>query len=52
MLYKTGVEYAAIAKGLNEDGIPSRFGGQWAQSVVSKILSNYTYTGNLILQKT
>ena len=27
-------------------------GKQWAQSVISKILSNYTYTGNLILQKT
>lgn len=50
--YLSGSGYAAIAKGLNEDGIPSRFGGQWAQSVVSKILSNYTYTGNLILQKT
>lgn len=50
--YLSGNGYATIAKGLNEDGIPSRFGGQWAQSVISKILSNYTYTCNLILQKT
>ena len=50
--YLSGSGYDAIAKGLNKDGIPSRFGGQWARSVVSKILSNYTYTGNLVLQKT
>lgn len=50
--YLAGSGYSAIAKGLNEDGIPSRFGGQWRPSVISKILRNTTYTGNLILQKT
>lgn len=50
--YLFGDGYLTIAKRLNEDGIPSRFGKQWGQSVISKILSNYTYTGNLILQKT
>ena len=50
--YLAGDGYLSIAKRLNEDGIPSRFGGIWNQSVISKILSNYTYTGNLILQKT
>ena len=50
--YLSGDGYLTIAKRLNEEGIPSRFGKQWGQSVISKILSNYTYTGNLILQKT
>lgn len=50
--YLSGDGYLTIAKRLNEDGIPSRFGKQWGQSAISKILSNYTYTGNLILQKT
>ena len=50
--YLAGDGYLSIAKRLNEDGTPSRFGKQWGQSVISKILSNYAYTGNLILQKT
>ena len=41
-----------IAKGLNEDKIPTRFGERWHPSVIAKILRNYTYTGNLLLQKT
>lgn len=50
--YLAGDGYLSIAKRLTEEGIPPRFGGKWNQSVVSKILSNYTYTGNLLLQKT
>ncbi len=50
--YLSGSGYNSIAKGLNEAGILSRYGGQWMPSVVSKVLSNYTYTGNLVLQKT
>ena len=50
--YLLGDGYFTIAERLNEDGIPSHFGKQWNQSVISRILSNYTYTGNLILQKT
>ena len=42
----------AIAKGLNEDGIPTRYGNKWCKTSVSGILRNYTYTGNLLLQKT
>ena len=50
--YLAGDGYLSIAKRLTEEGIPSRFGGKWNQSVISKMLSNYTYTGNLLLQKT
>lgn len=50
--YLLGSGYQLIANGLNDDCIPSRFGGKWNQSTISKILSNYAYTGNLILQKT
>ena len=50
--YLAGDGYQAVAKRLTEEGVPSRFGGKWNKSVVSKILSNYTYTGNLLLQKT
>ena len=50
--YLSGSGYATIAKRLNEDGILPRYGRHWVQSGISKILSNYAYTGNLILQKT
>lgn len=50
--YLSGSGYNSIAKLLNDEGIPSRFGGKWNQSSISRILSNYTYTGNLLLQKT
>ena len=50
--YLSGRGYPSIAKTLNDEGIPSRFGGKWNQSSISRVLSNYTYTGNLLLQKT
>lgn len=50
--YLSGSGYNSIAKMLNDEGILSRFGGKWNQSAVSRVLSNYTYTGNLLLQKT
>ena len=50
--YLAGDGYYVIARRLNDEGIPSRFGGKWDQRVISKILANYTYTGNLLLQKT
>lgn len=50
--YLSGSGYNSIAKLLNDEGIPSRFGGKWNQSAISRVLSNYTYTGNLLLQKT
>ena len=50
--FQEGKGTNAIAQGLNEDGIPTRFGERWYPSVVAKILRNYTYTGNLLLQRT
>ena len=50
--YLSGMGYNAIAKQLNEEGIPSSWGLQWLDSAVQKVLCNYAYTGNLLLQKT
>lgn len=47
-----GLGATAIMKGLNEDGILTRLGKPWRTEGVLKILRNYNYTGNLILQKT
>ena len=50
--YLSGLGKQKIANNLNDDNIPSRYGGKWNSSVISLMLENYTYTGNLILQKT
>ena len=50
--YLAGKGVVAIANGLNEDGIPTRYGNRWCKAGVSCVLRNYTYTGNLLLQKT
>ena len=50
--YLDGLGATAIMKGLNEDGILTRTGKPWRIEGVLKILRNYNYTGNLILQKT
>ena len=50
--YLDGKGYEAIARGLNEDGIPSFFGATWHISEIGGILKNINYTGDLILQKT
>lgn len=50
--YLAGKGVVAIAKGLNESGISTRYGNEWCKASVSGILRNYTYTGNLLLQKT
>lgn len=50
--YMSGKGAVAIAKALNAQGIPSRFGNQWSRSSITRVLSNYTYTGNLLLQTT
>ena len=50
--YLSGKGIEAIARGLNADGVKSRRGGAWDPSVVRIVLRNYTYTGNLLLQKT
>ena len=50
--YLSGMGVAAIMKKLNTAGIPTRNGNSWSQSGVHRVLHNYTYTGNLLLQKT
>ena len=42
----------AIMKMLNEKGICSRNGNAWCKSSVMRVLKNYAYTGNLLLQQT
>lgn len=42
----------AIMKMLNEKGIFSRNGNAWCKSSVMRVLRNYAYTGNLLLQQT
>lgn len=50
--YLKGNGYVKISKILKSKSIPSKFVPNWNTSVISDILSNYTYTGNLLLQKT
>lgn len=50
--YLSGKGIVAIANALNDDGISTRNGCTWHNSAVHRILRNYNYTGNLILQKT
>jgi len=48
-----GAAILRIAKGLNEDGIPTKLGkGKWRYSVIVSVLTNEKYTGNAILGKT
>ena len=48
--YLDGKGVAAIMKRLNEEGVLTQQGFTWHQSAVSRILLNYAYTGNLLLQ--
>ncbi len=48
--YLDGKGVATIMKRLNEEGILTQQGYTWHQSAVSRILRNYAYTGNLLLQ--
>ena len=50
--YLSGKGTETIARALNEDGCITRFGNRWNRKGVADILRNYTYTGNLLLQKT
>lgn len=50
--YLTGKGTNIIAKELNKEGIPTRFGNEWSNSTVMRLLKNSTYTGDLVLQKT
>ena len=41
-----------IAAKLNDEGIqPTRYGEEWHPQTIAKILRNYAYTGNLLLQR-
>ncbi len=52
-MYLSGKGVQAITNELNWERAPTRFGlTSWYISCVQRILRNYTYTGNLILQKT
>ena len=48
--YLDGMGVVAIMKRLNEEGILTQQGFTWHQSAVQRVLRNYTYTGNLLLQ--
>ena len=50
--YLDGLGATAMLTGLNDDGIRTRTGKPWRIGGVLKILKNYNYTGNLLLQKT
>lgn len=50
--YLAGKGGNAIAAGLNADGIPTRNGNRWIRPSIMRVLRNYAYTGNLLLQKT
>lgn len=51
-MYLDGLGTNAIAKTLNAKGLKTKKGCEWHGSVINKILKNYNYTGNLLLQKT
>lgn len=51
--YLDGAGANLIAQRFNEEGIPPiRDGELWHRSTIAKILCNYAYTGNLLLQRT
>ena len=52
-MYLSGKGLQAITNELNREGVSTRFGlSAWHIVSIQRILRNYTYTGNLILQKT
>ena len=51
-MYLDGMGIQSIVNTLNAEGIRTRFGGEFNHSGMQKILRNYAYTGNLLLQKT
>ena len=52
-MYLSGKGLQAISNELNREGVSTRFGlSAWHIVSIQRILRNYTYTGNLILQKT
>ena len=50
--YLSGMGYLLICRGLNGDGLTTLDGYPWRVGTLMKVLRNYDYTGNLLLQKT
>lgn len=50
-MYLLGNGTPAIAKALNEEGLKSKRGHDFSISSIKLILTNYLYTGNLLLQR-
>ncbi len=50
--YLEGLGATAIRNRLNAMGIKTRLGNRWSRSPILKLLRNYAYTGNLLLQRT
>lgn len=50
--YLDGKGYTVLARELNEEGVLTRNGHTWTPCTIKLLLRNYTYTGNLMLQKT
>ncbi len=48
--YLAGRPQAAIAKGLLDDGVPTKRGGRWGQSTIGRILKNPIYKGMIELR--
>ena len=51
-LFLSGKGVRSIAKTLNAKSIPTRYGNPWSKNSIMRVLRNYSYTGNLLLQKT
>ena len=52
LLVEDWYDPSEIARVLNEEGIPSANGGKWSRDKIIKILTNETYTGSRIYNKT
>lgn len=49
--YLSGLGIESIVNRLNEEGMLTQKGYTWHKSAVTRILTNYNYTGNLLLQR-
>lgn len=49
--YLDGCGVPLIIRRLKEQGATTEMGNTWSRSSITKILRNYTYTGNLLLQR-
>ena len=49
--YLSGLGLTAICKKLMNDGVPTKNGGQWRESVIGSLLTNEKYVGAIPLQK-